>query len=115
MGAPFQLGAKFGVGRLGGIEKTSLISLTSEERRTRPHMGRKMGSLIEGAHATSRWPHGRSLNHLVGAGKQPRRHDQAKGIGGFQIDDQFESRCLFDRDIGRVLAFENVGDYVGTT
>ena len=27
MGAPFQLGAKFGVGRLGGIEKTSLISL----------------------------------------------------------------------------------------
>ena len=66
VGAAFQLGAKFGVGRCGGIEKTRLISLTSEERRTRPHMGRKMGSLIEGAHATSRWPHGRSLNHLVG-------------------------------------------------
>jgi hypothetical protein len=31
-----QLGGKFGVGRSGGIEKTSLISLTSEERRTRP-------------------------------------------------------------------------------
>jgi hypothetical protein len=28
----------FGVGRSGGIEKTSLISLTSEERRARPHM-----------------------------------------------------------------------------
>jgi hypothetical protein len=28
----FQLGAVFGVGRCGGIEKTSLISLTSEER-----------------------------------------------------------------------------------
>jgi hypothetical protein len=28
----------FGVGRSGGIEKTSLISLTSEERRTPPHM-----------------------------------------------------------------------------
>jgi len=27
-----QLGAVFGVGRCGGIEKTSLISLTSEER-----------------------------------------------------------------------------------
>jgi hypothetical protein len=38
VGATFQLGAKFGVGRWGGIEKTSLISLTSEERRTRPHM-----------------------------------------------------------------------------
>jgi hypothetical protein len=40
VGAPFQLGAKFGVGRCGGMEKTSLISLMSEERRTRPHIGR---------------------------------------------------------------------------
>jgi hypothetical protein len=32
VGATFQLGAVFGVGRCGGIEKTSLISLTSEER-----------------------------------------------------------------------------------
>jgi hypothetical protein len=33
VGATFQLAAMFGVGRCGGIEKTSLISLTSEERR----------------------------------------------------------------------------------
>jgi len=39
VGATFQLGAMFGVGRCGGVEKTSLISLTSEERWTRPHMG----------------------------------------------------------------------------
>src|SRR5205823_7273990 len=38
VGAPFQVSGKFGVGRCGEIEKTSLISLTSEERRTRPHM-----------------------------------------------------------------------------
>jgi len=38
VGAMLQLGAMFGVGRSGGTEKTSLISLTSEERRTRPHM-----------------------------------------------------------------------------
>ena len=38
----FQLGGKFGVGRCGGIEKTSLISLTSEERRTRPNEERKV-------------------------------------------------------------------------
>src|SRR5215472_18876188 len=38
VGATFQLGGKFGIGRCGGIENTSLISLTSEERRTRPHM-----------------------------------------------------------------------------
>ena len=41
VGAAFQLGAKFGTGRCEGIENTSLISLTSDERRTRPHMGRR--------------------------------------------------------------------------
>jgi hypothetical protein len=38
VGATFQLAAKFGAGRSGGIEKTSLISLTSLERRARPHI-----------------------------------------------------------------------------
>jgi hypothetical protein len=45
VGAPFQLGAKFGVGRCGGIERTSLISLISEERRTRPHIAAMAGCL----------------------------------------------------------------------
>src|SRR5271169_3037476 len=40
VGATFQLGAMLGVSRSGGILKTSLISLTSEERRARPHMSR---------------------------------------------------------------------------
>src|SRR5215469_10433786 len=39
LGATFQLAGTFGVGRSGGIEKASLISLTSEERRARPHIG----------------------------------------------------------------------------
>ena len=38
VGAPFQVCGKLGVGRSGGIEKTSLISFTSEVRRTRPRM-----------------------------------------------------------------------------
>jgi hypothetical protein len=38
VGATFQLGGKLGVGRSGGIRKTSLIWLTSEDRRARPHM-----------------------------------------------------------------------------
>jgi hypothetical protein len=42
MGAAFQFAGMFGVGRSGGIEKTSLISLTSEERRARPRMNRKV-------------------------------------------------------------------------
>jgi hypothetical protein len=38
VGATFQLGGKFGAGRSGGIPKATLISLTSEERRARPHI-----------------------------------------------------------------------------
>jgi len=41
VGATSQFGAMFGVGRCGGSEKTSLISLTSEERRTRAAHGAK--------------------------------------------------------------------------
>src|SRR5438128_15855 len=41
VGAAFQLAGMLGVGRSSGIEKTSLISLTSEERRARPHIGDK--------------------------------------------------------------------------
>jgi hypothetical protein len=33
-----------GVGRCGRIDKTSLISLTSEERRARPHMAEHSGA-----------------------------------------------------------------------
>jgi hypothetical protein len=36
----FQPGAMLASADPGGIEKTSLISLTSEERRARPHMAR---------------------------------------------------------------------------
>jgi hypothetical protein len=46
VGAAFQLGGKLGVGRCGGIEKTSLISLTSEERRTRPQARRALADEV---------------------------------------------------------------------
>ena len=36
--ATFQLAAKFGIGRSGGMPNAILISLTSEERRARPHI-----------------------------------------------------------------------------
>ena len=38
VGATFQLAAKLGAGCSGGVEKTSLIPLVSEEGRARPHM-----------------------------------------------------------------------------
>jgi hypothetical protein len=40
VGVTFQLGAKFGVGRVGGIENRILISLTSGDRRALPHIGK---------------------------------------------------------------------------
>ena len=51
MGATFQLGAMLGVRRCGGIENTSLISLTSEERRARPHMARAIAGRACGRQA----------------------------------------------------------------
>jgi hypothetical protein len=41
VGATFRLGAMLGVGRSDGVEKTSLISLTSEERDARGHTWRE--------------------------------------------------------------------------
>jgi hypothetical protein len=37
------------------------------------------------------------LDHLVGAGDQQRRHDEANGSRGLEIDDQFEFGGLLDR------------------
>jgi hypothetical protein len=52
VGATFQLAAMFGGGRRGGIEKTSLISLTSEERRgTAAH-----GGSIASPDREPKWP-----------------------------------------------------------
>src|SRR5690348_13317482 len=51
VGAAFQLAGMLGVGRSGGIEKTSLISLTSEERRARPHMRGYMARLAHPGNA----------------------------------------------------------------
>ena len=53
VGAPFHVGAKFGGGRSGGIENAILISMTSEERRTRPHMvGAYLGKLPAVSYST---------------------------------------------------------------
>jgi hypothetical protein len=47
-----------------------------------------------------------SLDHLVGAREQRRRHVQAERPGSFQVDHQLEYRRLLHRKVGGLLAFE---------
>jgi hypothetical protein len=51
-----------------------------------------------------------SLDHFVGRGQQRRRDGEAEGFGGFQIDDQLETRRLFDRQIAGLCAFQDLVD-----
>src|SRR5258708_18327700 len=47
------------------------------------------------------------LYHLVGLREQRLRHRQAKRIGNLAVDDQFEGCGLLDRQVRRLLPFEN--------
>src|ERR1700686_2600634 len=48
-----------------------------------------------------------SLDHLVGGRQQRFRDGEAEGLGGLEVDDQFELGGLLHRQIGSFLAFEN--------
>src|SRR5215467_4431330 len=50
-----------------------------------------------------------SLDHLLGAGKQRRRHSDAERPGSLEIDDQLDLGGLLNRQITGLFAFENAG------
>src|SRR5262245_5877565 len=57
-----------------------------------------------------------SLDHLVRASEQRRRHIEAERLGGGQIDDEVELGWLLDRNVGRLRAAQNlVNEVAGTT
>jgi hypothetical protein len=47
------------------------------------------------------------FDHLVGAGDERRRHVETDRLGCLQVDDELELHCPQNRQVGRLLAFEN--------
>jgi hypothetical protein len=64
-----------------------------------------MSQLYEQTHAPQQRTY--LFDHLVGDHEQRVRNGNAKRAGGRQVDDQFESGRLRDRQIGRLLTFED--------
>src|SRR5262245_39348684 len=48
-----------------------------------------------------------SFDHLVGGDLQRQRNGQAEQLGALEIDDQFESGWLYDRNVPGPLAIEH--------
>ena len=49
-----------------------------------------------------------SFDDFVGRGDQRRRNGEAKGFGGLEVDDQFETRRLLDRQLAGLGAFQDL-------
>ena len=51
-----------------------------------------------------------SLDHFISRGQQRRRDGEAQRFGGLEVNDQLETRRLFDRQIAGLCAFQDLVD-----
>ena len=50
------------------------------------------------------------FDHLVGGIQQAMWHVEAQGVGGLEVDRQCITQWCLDRQISRIVPFENPGD-----
>ena len=77
----------------GRIRARSVLPPTRDMRRLRQHV--RLSWLPEADIA-------QLLDHLIGAGKQRRGHNETDGLRRPEVDDKFEFGWLLDRQIARL-------------
>src|SRR5437763_16968281 len=75
--------------------------------RVAPHIFESAGEAELYARDSRKRRRSKLLDCLVRKGEQLRRHGESQGLCSAQIDDELECGSLYDRQIARLLAFEN--------
>src|SRR4029450_11172231 len=92
---------------------TRVRSRLRPTRRKAATMGSALRSFARQGHLVGRVigrPRRTSLNHLVGAGQQSRRHLDAERLSSPEVDGKLEFGRLLNRQVSRLGAFQDAID-----